>query len=114
MATTAHARPRMPWPRVLQGLLLLWAAFWIWFVVAGHWNEIGTGWPYIGGGLVAIAGITFAALRWPLVGGALLTLAGVGAAVFFDHTFARLTLALPMVALGMGIAMCPTGPAHRP
>ena len=113
MATATHAPRRFPWQRVLQGLLLVWAAFWIWFVVAGHWSEIGTGWPYILGGLATIALVTFTALRWPVVGGALLVLAGIGAAVFFDHTFARLALALPMVALGMGISMCPTGPGSR-
>lgn len=107
---SATTSPPRPWRRWLQGLLLLWACFWIWFVVAGHWSEIGTGWPYVASGLVAIAGITFAALRWPTLGGAALVLAGIAAAVFFDHTFARLTLALPMVALGMGISMCPTGP----
>ncbi len=112
MGTATHP-PRTTWLRGLQIALLMWATFWLWFLIAGHWNQLEEGWPYVAGGVLAIAGITLAAFWWPVIGGAALVVAGIAAAIYFDHTFTRLTLALPMVALGMGLSMCPMAPAHR-
>lgn len=97
----------LPFSRVLRFLvrvlLLSWAAFWAWFVVAVSLGEepapplwIPLAW------LVVLAALVTLGWRWPRVGGLVLIAAGVAAALGFRNPGAQALLAAPAVALGAG------------
>jgi len=100
------------WRRVAvwccRGVLVVWAAFWTWFALAGALSP-GHGWGEVW--IVALPAIALGAIawRWPVVGGVLLIGAGVFSAWFFDHTAARLMLALPVVVVGTVLLLASSG-----
>src|SRR5262249_23962672 len=87
---------------VVRWLVLAWAGFWAWFVVAVSIGEpppppwwIPTAW---------LAGLTVLRLlcwKRPLLGGLVLVGAGVWAAAAFDDPGARALLAAPAIVLGL-------------
>ncbi len=88
---------------LLRALLVAWACFWIWFVLAASSGEspapplwIPAAWI---GGLTALAYVTW---RWPIVGGIALIAAGVWSAFYFPNSGARSLLAAPAIVLGLG------------
>jgi len=96
---------------VLRSLLILWAGFWTWFVIAVSIGEppppplwIPVAWL---GGLATIVALAW---RWPAVGGAVLVAAGAAAALYFPTSGARALLAVPAVALGLGFLVLRFGP----
>lgn len=87
----------------LRGLLLLWAGFWAWFVVAVSLGEApAPPWWIPAAWLASLAGLVVLCWRWPALGGALLVAAGLWAGVYFASSGARALLAAPAVALGLG------------
>jgi hypothetical protein len=100
-------------PSLLRGLrfalraaLLLWAAFWAWFVLAVSLGEdpappwwIPVAW------LAAL--LVLVALGWkcPRLGGALLIAAAIAAAIAFPDPGARALLAVPAAGLGLGCSI---------
>lgn len=85
-------------------LLLVWAAFWGWFVVASAWNDMPRSLPYAAGGLLMLGGLTVLTLLRPHLGGLALVAAGIAAGLFFDHPFTRGVLALPAILIGIASA----------
>jgi hypothetical protein len=88
---------------VLRGLLLVWAAFWAWFVLAVSFGEtppppawIPSAW------LAGLAILVVLGWRWPRLGGIVLVAAGVWSATYFHHPGARALLAAPAIGLGLG------------
>lgn len=88
---------------LLRVLLVAWAGFWAWFVLAVSLGEappppwwIPASWL---GGLGALVALGW---RRPALGGAVLVAAGTWAAIHFDSSGARALLAAPAIALGLG------------
>jgi hypothetical protein len=88
---------------LLRGLLLAWAGFWAWFVLAHCFGEsppppwwIPVAWLSSLGALVGLS------WRWPRIGGLALVAAGAWAASLFDHPGARALLSAPAIGLGLG------------
>lgn len=100
-------------PRLfLRALLLLWAGFWAWFVLAVSFGEappppwwIPVAWL---GGLGGLVGLCW---RWPRFGGLVLVAAGLWAGGRFDNSSARALLAAP--AIGLGLAALTLGWSQR-
>lgn len=91
---------------VLRSLVVLWAAFWLWFIAAALISE--PSWEGLRhGGVIAFAILAAAAAACihPPVGGVLLIAGGVFAAWFFNNDGARALLAAPAVVLGIGFAL---------
>lgn len=91
---------------ILRSLVALWAAFWLWFIVASLVSE--PSWEGVRHGSVialAIVGAATAACIYPPVGGTLLIVGGVFAAWFFNTDGARALLAAPAVVLGVGFIL---------
>jgi hypothetical protein len=97
----------VPFPRflriLLRALLVVWASFWAWFVLAVSFGEapqppwwIPVAWL---GGLGTLVALCW---RWPGLGGAVLVAAGTWAGIHFDDPGARALLAAPAIALGLG------------
>lgn len=96
----------IPFPRLfrfLQRLLLVaWAGFWAWFVLAVSFgDEAPPPWWIPLAWLGALAALVALCWRWPKVGGLVLVAAGLWAGVYFDNSGARTLLAMPAVALGL-------------
>jgi hypothetical protein len=95
--------------RVWLGLLLCWAGFWAWFVVAVSIGEppsppfwIPLAWL---GSLTALVVLSW---KRSTLGGLALITAGFGAALFFPDAGARALLAAPAIALGLGGLVLPS------
>lgn len=89
---------------VSRALVVAWAGFWAWFVIAVSLGEppapplwIPAAW------LTSLAALVVACWRWPVAGGALLAGAGIWAGAFFANPWARALLAAPAVVLGLVI-----------
>ncbi|HEX6886293.1 MAG TPA: hypothetical protein VF530_23160 [Planctomycetota bacterium] len=86
----------------VRGLLLLWAAFWAWFVVVVSLGEApAPPWWIPAAWLASLAGLVVLCWRWPGLGGALLLAAGLWSGAYFANGGARALLAAPAVALGL-------------
>src|SRR5262245_25740763 len=97
-----RARPRAV-RFVLRGLLLVWASFWAWFVVAVSLGEAPAppAWiPLVW--LAGLAGLVGLCWRRPRLGGAVLVGAGLWAGWVFATPGARALLAAPAIGLGLG------------
>jgi FtsH-binding integral membrane protein len=88
---------------VWLGLVLWWAGFWAWFVVAVSIGEskppplwIPLAW------LASLAGLVVLSWKRSTLGGIALITAGFGAALYFPDASARALLAAPAIALGFG------------
>jgi len=110
---------------IARGLLLLWAAFWLFFNIASGIAELpGLGGEALTGHLITagVVLITFlAAWRWDLAGGLMLLVLAVAVFLLFRLYLARqllvlLTLALPMVIAGVLLLICwwHSRPSARP
>ena len=97
----------LPVLRAAHGaLLVLWAGFWAWFVVAVSLGEKpAPPWWVPAAWLVGLGGLTAAGLLRPQVGGALLCAAGAFCAVYFRNPWAELMLAAPALLLGVGAVL---------
>lgn len=100
--------------RTLATVLLLgWAAFWLWFcgaVLVSEWD--GTiPWEPVLKIVLPIIVLTGLGLVVPRIGGLLLIAASVWAWLFFDSMSSGLWLALPMLMVGVMLAV--TGPWVR-
>lgn len=104
-----------PFSRVLRlglrSLLVAWAGFWAWFVLAVSFGEsppppwwIPVAWL---GGLAALVTLCW---RWPAPGGLLLVGAGLWSGFHFEHSGARALLAAPAIALGLASLVLALGP----
>jgi hypothetical protein len=88
----------------LRALLIVWAGFWAWFVLAVSYGGSETPpplWiPVVGLGALALLCL----LGWkrPTAGGIALVATGLAAAAFFANPWARALLALPAILLGAG------------
>jgi hypothetical protein len=102
-----NATVTLPFPRLFRTLLRLllvaWAGFWAWFVLAVSFGEappppwwIPTAWL---GGLAVLVLLCW---RWPKFGGLVLVAAGLWAGAYFDNSGARALLAAPAIGLGLG------------
>jgi hypothetical protein len=103
MSTTPvpHVLPRLA-RYTVRGLLLAWAGFWAWFVVAVSLGESPAPPPWIPvTWLASLATAVVLCWRWPAIGGGVLVAAGLVSAAYFDHPGARALLAAPAVALGL-------------
>ena len=87
---------------VLRALLVVWAGFWAWFVIAASLGEpppppwwIPTAWL---GSLAALVALCW---RWPAIGGTALVVAGAWAGYVFANPWARALLAVPAIVLGL-------------
>jgi hypothetical protein len=86
----------------LRGLLLVWAGFWAWFVLAVTFGEdpappawIPLAW------LGSLALLVVLAWRWPKLGGLVLLAGGIWSALCFRDPGAQALLAAPAVGLGL-------------
>jgi hypothetical protein len=89
---------------ILRALLIAWAGFWAWFVLAVSFGgkEAAPPWWIPAAWLSALALLVFLGWRWPKAGGIALVTAGLAAAGFFHNPWARLLLAAPAILLGAG------------
>lgn len=90
----------------LRLLLVLWAGFWAWFVVAVSLGEepapplwIPLAW------LGSLGALVFLCWKLPRVGGLVLAAAALWAGWFFANGWARLILAAPALVLGLGFLL---------
>jgi hypothetical protein len=85
---------------IARFLLLLWAAFWLWFNIASAIGESDGGWWHIA--LAAItAALAVVSWFWPRIGGCLMILTGVLAAWSFHNPAAIILLAVPAFIIGV-------------
>jgi len=98
--TPRHAGLRL----VLRMLLVVWAGFWAWFVLAATFggSEAPPPWWIPAVGLSTLALLVVLGWKRPTAGGIALLAAGLAAAAFFDNPWARALLAAPAVLLGAG------------
>ncbi len=99
---TSHSFLRV-FRHALRALLLLWAGFWAWFVLAVSLGEsppppvwIPISW------LAGLGGLVVLGWRWPRLGGLVLLAAGIWSAAYFPHPGARALLAAPAMGIGLG------------
>ena len=86
-----------------RGLLLAWAGFWAWFVVAVSIGEPPPPPPWIPlAWLGSLSGLVVLGWKRPELGGVALIAAGIGAALYFPNPGARALLAAPAIVLGLG------------
>ncbi len=97
---------------LLRGVLLAWAAFWVWFVIAASFGSelpppvwITLAW------LCALAALVCLCWKRPALGGLALALAAAWAAWFFSNPGARALLAAPAFVMGLGFVVLSRG--HR-
>lgn len=115
---TTPGNRRLVWLIVriaVKVLLLSWAGFWTFFVVAsaasGGWGAV----PYAARILIPLLALTVAAWFWPRLGGILLALAGVAAILYFHPRnvftakalFTFCIFPLPAIILGLTSAFVP-------
>lgn len=92
--------PVLRW--VVRALLLAWAGFWAWFVVAVSIGESpAPPWWIPAAWLASLAALVVLCWRRPTLGGLVLAGSGILAAVAFDNPWARLLLAAPALVLGV-------------
>jgi len=98
--TPLHAGLRL----VLRVLLVVWAGFWAWFVLAVSYGgkEAPPPWWIPAVGLSALTLLVVLAWKRPAAGGVALVAAGLAAAGFFQSPSALALLAAPAVLLGAG------------
>lgn len=99
---TSHSLARIA-RFTLRGLLLVWAGFWAWFVIAVSLGEPPA--PPVWIPVTWLASLALAVVlcwRWPAFGGSVLVAAGLVSAAYFAHPGARALLAAPAVGLGLG------------
>lgn len=94
-----HRALRFVW----LGLLICWAGFWAWFVVAVSVGEskppplwIPVAW------LGSLAGLVVLSWKRSTLGAVALLAAGIAAALYFPNSGARALLAAPAIGLGLG------------
>jgi len=88
---------------LLRALLLVWAAFWAWFVTMVSLGEApAPPWWIPAAWLASLAALVVLCWRWPTLGGLVLLGAGAWAAYYFANPGARALLALPAIGLGLG------------
>lgn len=94
-----HGASRVVW----RVLLIAWAGFWAWFVLAVSLGEPGP--PPLWIPVAWLSGLaTLVVLGWrrPTLGGIALVATGIWSAIYFDHAGARALLAAPAIGLGLG------------
>jgi len=90
----------------LRLLLLAWAGFWLWFVVANLVSDLRTvPWWIPVAWLTSLPTLVVLGWKKPLLGGIALIAAGAWSATYFTHPGARALLAAPAVAIGIGLVL---------
>jgi len=91
---------KSPWVRLARALALVWAGFWMFFVIAESlsWHApLSAALPWVGAGLLFIV-LALVPWRWELPGGLLLVIVGCAAGVAYAiWSAARLTVSGRMV-----------------
>jgi hypothetical protein len=89
---------------VLRALLVVWAAFWAWFVIAASFGgtEAPPPWWIPTAWLSTLVLLLVLCWKRPTACGIALVVLGLAAAGFFDNAWARALLAAPAVLLGAG------------
>ena len=98
----AELRSPLPVLRIVHAVLLVvWAGFWAWFVVAVSLGEKpAPPWWIPAAWLVGLGACVAGCLLRPILGGVLLSAVGLFAAFFFRNIWAELALAAPALLLG--------------
>jgi hypothetical protein len=97
---------------LLRGVLLVWAAFWAWFVLAESLGETPMPpWWIPAAWLAGLAALVALAWRWPRAGGLALVAAATASAFVFPDPGAWALLSAP--ALVLGLASCGLGRVGR-
>jgi hypothetical protein len=84
----------------VRAMLLVWAGFWLWFIIASaNGDPGGIYWRLLFGGIAAaLAAISW---FWQRVGGVLMVATAMSAAWYFHSPSAYTMLALPAAAIGL-------------
>ena len=91
---------------VLRSLLLVWAAFWTWFVAMVSLGEApAPPWWIPAAWFASLAALVVLCWRWPTFGGLVLLAAGSWAGTYFANPGARALLAAPAIGLGLGCVL---------
>ena len=113
MTTTATRSVGNPRPNlaatvlwISRALLLSWAGFWLWFIIASAKGDpAGLPWRLLFGGIAA--GLLGVSWFWQRLGGVLMIATGLFSAWYFHNTSAYILLALPAVGIGVLLMLVP-------